>query len=827
MLPLERTQAEAQQRLGDGWEACVVAPGGEPAGWVPAQVPGTAAAALRAAGRPVPPDLDAYDCWFRTGFDAEPADRDEELVLAVGGLATSAEVFLNGERVVESESMFLAHDPDVTGLVRDRNELQIRCRALAPLLAATRRPRARWRTSLAAGNLRFVRTMLLGRAPGFAPGPAAVGPWRPVELRRRRGICVDALELRPRLEGTDGILGVRMRLRAPDGVLPDEVEVAVAGVAARVPLVDGSGEGAVVVPGVRTWWPCTHGEPVLHDARISAGGLLLAERRVGFRRLEPGPGYDVDEAPLRLSVNGVEVFARGAVWTPPDFVRLWSEPDVLRRALERVRDRRDEHRSAAGHRRPTKARRSTISATSSACSSGRTSCSPTSTTRSPTPGSASSWSRRRVRSSGESPGGRASRFSAARARWNSRSRCWGSTPRSAVTSSSASCCRDWPGEAGADVPYVPSAPSGGDLPFRFDRGVANYFGVGGYRRPLDDARRAQVGFAAECLAVANVPDDETLEAEGLSATPVHDPRWKAGVPRDAGSGWDFDDVRDRYLEHLFAVDANELRRTDPHRYLDLSRATSGELMAEVLGEWRRAASPCAGALVLWLHDLVPGAGWGLVDAAGRAKVACHHLRRVLAPLAVWTTDEGLGGIDVHLANDGPEPVHAMLRVALYRDLEQRVDEASEPLELEPHASTTRNLESVLGRFADAAYAYRFGPPGHDLAVATLETADGAILSQAFRFPAGRPLGVEPAERLGLAAAAEPVSAGLVAVRVAARRFAYAVRVVAPGWEAEDDAFSVEPGGERQVLVHACDELPFTGALTALNLDGRVPVALPD
>ena len=826
MLPLERTQAEAQQRLGDGWEACVVAPGGEPAGWVPAQVPGTAAAALRAAGRPVPPDLDAYDCWFRTGFDAEPADRDEELVLAVGGLATSAEVFLNGERVVESESMFLAHDPDVTGLVRDRNELQIRCRALAPLLAATRRPRARWRTSLAAGNLRFVRTMLLGRAPGFAPGPAAVGPWRPVELRRRRGICVDALELRPRLEGTDGILGVRMRLRAPDGVLPDEVEVAVAGVAARVPLVDGSGEGAVVVPGVRTWWPCTHGEPVLHDARISAGGLLLAERRVGFRRLEPGPGYDVDEAPLRLSVNGVEVFARGAVWTPPDFVRLWSEPDVLRRALERVR--------TAGMN----------------------------IVRLPGTGTYESeafhdlcdelgllvWQDFMFANFDyplADPGFRELVEQEARQEL----RRIAGRPSLAVLCGSSeveqqvamlgldpALGRDelfgelLPGlarEAGADVPYVPSAPSGGDLPFRFDRGVANYFGVGGYRRPLDDARRAQVGFAAECLAVANVPDDETLEAEGLSATPVHDPRWKAGVPRDAGSGWDFDDVRDWYLEHLFAVDANELRRTDPHRYLDLSRATSGELMAEVLGEWRRAASPCAGALVLWLHDLVPGAGWGLVDAAGRAKVACHHLRRVLAPLAVWTTDEGLGGIDVHLANDGPEPVHAMLRVALYRDLEQRVDEASEPLELEPHASTTRNLESVLGRFADAAYAYRFGPPGHDLAVATLETADGAILSQAFRFPAGRPLGVEPAERLGLAAAAEPVSAGLVAVRVAARRFAYAVRVVAPGWEAEDDAFSVEPGGERQVLVHACDELPFTGALTALNLDGRVPVALPD
>src|SRR5206468_2933322 len=61
-------------------------------------------------------------------------------------------------------------------------------------------------------------------------------------------------------------------------------------------------------------------------------------------------------------------------------------------------------------------------------------------------------------------------------------------------------------EAGVDVPYVPGAPSSGALPFHPGAGVANYFGVGGYRRPLSDARTAGVRFAAECLAFANVHD---------------------------------------------------------------------------------------------------------------------------------------------------------------------------------------------------------------------------------------------------------------------------------------------------------------------------------
>lgn len=819
----ERIPCRSERRIDTGWEVSVVEPDGHPAQWLPARVPGTAAGALRDAGQPIDErDLDAADCWFRTTFDADAAAVDEEVVLRLGGVATVAEVFLNGELLLESESMFLSHELDVSSRLRGRNELVIRCLALTPLLSQPRKPRARWRPQIAAGSLRWFRTTLLGRAPGFAPGPAAVGPWRPVVLERRRRFALRRLSLQPRLEGPDGVLTVRAELRSLDGAgLPEEVEVRAGDIAARLKVAAGTAAGRIVLPDVATWWPHTHGDPVLHDVSVLVEGETVAERQVGFRLLEPGPRYDVDSAPLGLRINGVDVFARGVVWTPVDPMSLAPGREALRTALVRVRDG-----GMNVVRVPGTAAYETEEFYDICDELGLLVWQDFMFANFDYP-VADRGFRALVEDEARQQltllDGRPSLVVlCGNSEVEQQVAMLGLDPQLGRGELFGQLLPRLIEESGLDAVYVPSTPSGGDLPFRPDCGVANYYGVGGYRRGLDDARSARVGFAAECLALANVPDAASLEEWELARSPVHDPRWKAGVPRDVGTGWDFDDVRDWYLEQLYGVDPAELRRVDAERYLDLSRAVSGDVMTEVLGEWRRPGSPCAGALVLWLHDLVPGAGWGLVDAAGRPKVAYHQLRRALAPVAVWTTDEGLGGIDIHVANDRAVGLQGTLRVALYRDLEVKVDEAEVAIELAPHTGTTHGVEAVLGRFVDASWAYRFGPPGHDLVAVSL-MSDGRLLSQTFRFPAGRPTRIESASQLGLEARAERLDARRVQVRVAARRLIHSTRIDAPGWTATDDAFSVEPGGERIVLLESNSGLPFAGTLTALNLDGRAAI----
>jgi beta-mannosidase len=803
--------------LTEGWEVASTPPGacGAPSdlrevSFVPARVPGTAAGSL---GADPDRDFDADDWWFRTAFAVDPVADGEQLVLRFEGTATVSEVFLNGSQILSSNSMWEVHEVDVTRSLQAENELVIVCRALRPLLAVSRRPRARWRTRVVAdGNLRWYRTMLFGRSPGFAPGPAPVGPWRPVRLLRRGRVALESLSVRTRVEAGIGVVRAVAVVRGA----PSSSEMVIG--ALHAPLrrtADGILEAELSIPEPRLWWPHTHGEPALHDVSVTLDGVTVASRRIGFRLLSWAD--DIASDGLDLHVNAVPVFVRGAVWTPADLVSLNPSPERLRALLLMVRDAGMNMLRVVG----TGAYESPLF--HDLCDElGILVWQDLMFANVDYPLADAEFRALVEREARQIVGELAAHPSLAVVCGNSeveqqaamngldpalgRGDFWESELPSIVKS------------LDADAAFVPSTPHGGALPFHANRGVTHYFGVTGYFRPTEDARRAEVRFAAECLAFANVPDEVSFV--------VHDPRWKAGVPRDAGtgwdlgSGWDFDDVRDHYLELLFAVDPVQLRRFDHGRYIELSRFASGEVMAELMGEWRRTASPCAGALVLWLKDMLPGAGLGVIDHAGAPKVAYHHLRRALAPVAVWMTDEGVNGIDVHIANDRAEPLACVLRVALYRDAEVRTGVATAEIALDPHTSQTRNVEALLGYFTDAAWAYRFGPPTHDVVAATLESpGDPAVThSQAILFPAGRPRVRETAAQLGLELAASEA-----AVRISSRRLLYGVRIDAPGFVPDDDAFSVEPGGSRVVGLTRCDPGAGLPAVTisALNLVGTV------
>ena len=181
------------------------------------------------------------------------------------------------------------------------------------------------------------------------------------------------------------------------------------------------------------------------------------------------------------------------------------------------------------------------------------------------------------------------------------------------------------GELCPGVTYWPSSAHGGAFPHQNNVGTTSYYGVGAYLRPMEDARRAGLRFATECLAFANVPPPATLaRMPGGTSLRTHHPGWKARAPRDLGAGWDFEDVRDHYLQRLYGVDPVALRSTDHERYLQLSRAVSAEVIAGDL--LRMAASRVR---LPRRARLVPARplGWRGLGSARRARRAQGRVPR--------------------------------------------------------------------------------------------------------------------------------------------------------------------------------------------------------
>ncbi len=785
--------------------------------WYPAEVPGTAASALRAAGVAgwSDRDYDAEDWWFRTTFAVESADAAH--VLELDGLATLADVWVNGVHQFHGENMFTA-ERLVLGHLSPVNELAIRFAALAPRLAE-RRPRPRWRTGLVRHQtLRFVRTTLLGRMPGWSNTAAPVGPWRPVAVRARVEEAPTLLDrhLVARLDGDDGVVILEAVVDGARGQVA-ELQVGTSSAALEV-LTDPDGRstvtGRVRVPTVERWWPASHGDQPRYPVRLVVGEQTFDLGAVGFRTLE----VDRSDGGFRVVVNGVPVFCRGALWVPPDVVSLAAGADAVRAAVARAAD---------AHMNMLRVPGTMVyedGAFFDACDElGVLVLVDAMLANFDYPEDEAF----------EASLGREldQQFARLAGRPSVAVLCGGSEIEQQAAMAGVERGQ-WTGrlleqlvpEAAAarlpDTPYVTSSPTGGPLPFGTEEGLTHYYGVGAYLRGFDDIRRSAVRFAGECLAFSVPPEPETVDAVfGGPALAGHHPTWKAAVPRDAGSSWDFEDVRDHYVARLFDVDVRTLRTEDPERYLDLGRAAVAECMAVAFAEWRRAGSPADGGLVLSLRDLVPGAGWGLVDALGHRKAPWFALRRLFAPLALSVTDEGLNGLSAHVANDRAQAWRGTLGVTLLADGATTVEAAEVAIEVAARTSVTVELATAFPSFRDLSYAYRFGPPAHDVVHVELRpeipTEGDADSSEVVYFPLGQARARE--HDLGLSAVARPGADGAWTLECATERVAQWVQVQTPGFEATDSWFHLTPGHPRRVGLRAVSDRDRPrGEVRALN-----------
>lgn len=819
-----------------GWRLYRTAPGeaAEPRDldretrWVDAEVPGTVATSVLGNETNLfhpGLNIDAFDWWYETEFEG---DTGAHSVLLFEGLATIAEVWLNGKPIHASRNMFRRYRIDISDSIASTNHLAIVFRSVAHDLK-TRRPRPRWKTNLVNHQqLRWIRTTLLGRIPGWTPPVPPIGPWRHVVLEAVDAYRVESAGIVPACTDNGASISVDVTMQCVGGKSPPEsatltvdnerydLDVAVQGDTCRV-------SGQIAVGKRALWWPHTHGDPVLHRCEVVVDGAGSSQAvwsgSVGFREVE----INRDLGKVSLHVNGTPVFARGGCWTTNDFAALDGNTAAMRRKLERLRDANVnmirvggtmvyenrafhetcdelgimvwqdfmfanmdypaedpdflEEASAEIHEHAQ--RLAAHPSTAILCGGSETEQQP-------------------------------AMFGMTEDIWTS-SFFHESVP-TIVTS------------AGCDLPYFPSSPCEGALPFHNATGIAHYFGVGAYQQPFSDLERSRVKFATECLAFSNVPDDAALKKYfgGLSPA-THGPAWKTGVPRDASAGWDFEDVRDYYIRELYGVDPVQLRYADNSRYLAVSQVVTGEIMEHVFNQWRSADDDCGGGLIWWLNDIVPGAGWGMLDSDGNPKPLYYFLKRCWSRLGLSIDDRGLDGLYVRINNESPEAVSGNLHVRVLQRASHAIADASVSVSVDPASTETVSIDKLLGRFFDTTYTYRFGPPKHDAVLVTFDEGSQGNPLTATHYPGNRNLDFATTPELEATA---DTNGEEVTLKLRSACFLKNVKLQSAFFAFDDNYFDLPPDTDWTVTARplSTPARPFRATLSALNLEHPVPIS---
>jgi beta-mannosidase len=346
-LGLEAALAAAG-RAGTGGAIHEVHTAADPAGWLPARVPGSIVDDLMRAGEVADvyrernsrgAEWAAERAWtYRRAFDAgEPLAVDERAWLRFEGIDDAGQVFLDGRRVASHEGMFVPLEVEVTDELRDGGR-----HALAVVVepAPPSQPQV--------GRTSLVRHHKSRMTYGwdFCPRLVHQGLWGPVELVRAGPVRIDDVHVRSSVSDDLTSATVRVRLtldRAPGASGSAEVEVdgAIGAVVGRVTTSGDAADLELELERPAIWWPNGVGEAALHrvDVRVAGrDGAAVDERsiRIGLRRIERigNAGAPVGARPWTFVVNRRPMEVKGWNWTPLDVCYGVPRPDRLAHLLD-------------------------------------------------------------------------------------------------------------------------------------------------------------------------------------------------------------------------------------------------------------------------------------------------------------------------------------------------------------------------------------------------------------------------------------------------------------------------------------------------------------
>ena len=315
--------------------------------WHDAVVPGSVYADLMRDGTLPDPfwrenehlffELLRNDFEYTRTFDVSPdLLAMNRVVLRCFGLDTLCHVFINGQKVADTDNMHITWGFEVKELLK-AGENTITVAFDSPIEYCLEQVKAHgpmWGSTDAIPGFGYLRKAHMMFGWDWGPRLPDAGIWREIrlegiDLARIDGIRVEqiheggkvTLRLHPDIDGDAAACALEAALTCPDGtVLPFE-------------------DGACVVNDPQLWWPNGIGAHPLYTVKAtlkSADGRVQDAwcERVGLRTLTVSREKDEAGETFCHVVNGVKVFAMGGDYIPEDNIYQRINPDRTRRLLE-------------------------------------------------------------------------------------------------------------------------------------------------------------------------------------------------------------------------------------------------------------------------------------------------------------------------------------------------------------------------------------------------------------------------------------------------------------------------------------------------------------
>ena len=315
---------------------------------VKATVPGNCELDLARAGVLPPAEIglnirrylpyEEYQWLYTRTFTAPACDAKggERAVLRFEGIDTLADVFLNGEKIGETENMLIPHEFDVTGRLKPgENTVQVLIRSVTVEGQDTTVGELGYFMDF--GDSQPFRKAAHMYGWDILPRLCVAGLWRGVSLEVRPAWRIDDVAW---ITQTDfdcrqrcGTVQAQFRVHAPRGAFHagNTFKVSLNENGRTVsygdgPLVAAHSRKGIYLRNAKMWWPRGMGEPSLYDARVevlSPEGTVLAKHEIRFGVRVIGLERDDVYGPERpgqflFRVNGEPCYIRGSNWVPLD-----------------------------------------------------------------------------------------------------------------------------------------------------------------------------------------------------------------------------------------------------------------------------------------------------------------------------------------------------------------------------------------------------------------------------------------------------------------------------------------------------------------------------